>query len=117
MKKLIKHYQTNKIIRNKFNKCKEKISNEIIINVCKGRNPQLLELISEIMDFEDIPLAAYIGKYGLISYIIELKNMNINMFSEIEGKGLYFAIESRNKEIILEFFKHIECVSDEYLSK
>ena len=118
MKKLIKHYQTNKIIRNKFNKCKEKISNEIIINVCKGRNPQLLELISEIMDFEDIPLAAYIGKYGLISYIIELKNMNINMFSEIEGKGLLdFAIESRNKEIILEFFKHIECVSDEYLSK
>ena len=83
LKKLIKHYHTNKI-----------------------------------MDFVDIPLAAYIGKYGLISYIIELKNMNINMFSEIEGKGLLdFAIESRNKEIILEFFKHIECVSDEYLSK
>ena len=118
LKKIIKCYQKNKKLRDEFKKLKKDILNDIIINTCIGRNPQLLELISEIIDFENIPVAAYIGKFGLISYVIELKNMNINMFSEIEGKGLLdFAIESENEDIILEFFKHIEFITDENLSK
>ena len=114
LKKLIKFYQKNQRLRKQFKDLKKDELNHIIINVCNGRNPLLLELISEIIDFENISVAAYIGKFGLISYIIELKNMNINIFSEIEGKGLLdFAIESKNEDIILEFFKQVDFISDE----
>ena len=43
---------------------KKNILNNIIIYVCNVRNPLLLELISEIIDFENIPFVAYIGKFG-----------------------------------------------------
>ena len=115
-KKIIKFYQNNKDLKKSFslNDNKEKI----IINMCKGRNPQILSIINEVIDFDNIPIAAYIGKYGLISFIEEMKNMNINMFSELDNKGLLdFAIENKNEDIIIEFFKNIEEISNELLSK
>ena len=47
-----------------------------------------------------------------------MKNMNIDMFSEIDNKSLLdYAIENKNKEMILEFFKNIEEISNDNLSK
>ena len=118
IKKLIKFYQKNQNLKKDLQHSFNEISNNIVINACYGRNPLLLELISEIINFENIPVAAYIGKFGLVNYIVELKNMNINMFSKLEGKELLdFAIEANNEEIILEFLKQIESITDDYLSK
>ena len=117
IKKLIKFFQKNQNLKKQLQSSNE-ISNEIVMSACYGRNPLLLEIISEIIDFENIPVAGYIGKFGLVNDIVELKNMNINMFSKLEGKELLdFAIEANNEEVILEFFKQIEFISDDYLSK
>ena len=118
IKKLIKFYQKNNHLKKKLKHSFNEISNNIVICACYGRNPLLMELISEIINFENIPVAAYIGKFGLVNYIVELKNMNINMFSKLEGKELLdFAIEVNNEEVILEFLKQIEFITDDYLSK
>ena len=60
--------------------------------------------MNEIIDINKLVIAPYIGKYGLISYIKEMKNMNINMFTELNGKTLLdFAIENKNENMIIEF--------------
>ena len=55
--------------------------------MCEGRNPLMLTIINEIIDLHKFPIAPFIGKYGLISFIEEMKNMNINMFTEIDLKS------------------------------
>ena len=115
-KKIIKYYQKNPKLK-KSPLLKDNLE-KIIISMCNGRNPILFELINEIINFDDIPIAPYIGKYGLISFIKEMKNMNINMFSKLNNKSLLdFAIENKNEDIIIEFFKNIEEISNENLSK
>ena len=115
-KKIIKYYQKNQKLKKIFI-LKNNLT-KIIKSMCNGRNPFLLSLISEIINFDNIPIAAYIGKYGLISYIEEMKNMNINMFSELDKKSLLdFAIENKSEDMILEFLKNLDEISNDKLSK
>ena len=114
--KIIKFYQKNKNIKKKL--LFGDITGKIVDNMCKGRNPLMLAIISEIIDLHEFPLSSFIGKYGLISFIEEMKNMNINMFTEIDSKSLLdFAIENKDEEMILEFFKNLEEITDDYFSK
>ena len=116
VKKIVKYYSKNKKLKREINW--DEHSDKIICNICNGRNNIFLNIINEIMNFDKYPIAAYIGKFGLISYIQELKNMNLNMFSELNGKTLLdYAIENKNENMILEFFKNIEVISDDTLSK
>ena len=86
--------------------------------MCKGRNSLMMNVINEFIDLHESPIAPLIGKFGLISFIGEMKNMNYDMFSEINGKSLLdYAIENKNEEMILEFFEIIEEISDDLLSK
>ena len=78
----------------------------------------MLNVMNEFIDLHEFPIAPLIGKFGLISFIGEMKNMNYDMFSEINGKSLLdYAIENKNEEMILEFFEIIEEISDDLLSK
>ncbi len=116
VRKILKFYQNNKAL--KANLPLDNFSEKILINACKGRNPLILSIINEIIDFKKISIAPIVGKYGLISFIEEMKNMNIDMFSEIDNKSLLdYAIENKNKDMILEFFKNIEEISNDNLSK
>ena len=116
IKKIVKYYLKNSELKKEINL--EKYSDKIIYNICKGRNSNLLSLLNEIINYDKFPIAAYVGKFGLISYIEEMKNMNIDMFSELEGKNLLdFAIENKNEDMIKEFFKNIEEISDDTFSK
>ena len=116
LKKIIKFYLKNKKLKKEINW--EKYYEKLICNICNGRNPILLNLMNEIIDINKLVIAPYIGKYGLISYIKEMKNMNINMFTELNGKTLLdFAIENKNENMIIEFLKNIENISDDNLTK
>lgn len=116
VKIIIKFYQKNKSIKNKISI--KDIIKEIVINMCKGRNPLMLNSINEIIDLHTYPIAPLIGKFGLISFMEEMRNININMCTEIEGKSLLdFAIENKNEEMILDFFENIEETNDDFLSK
>ena len=47
-----------------------------------------------------------------------MKNMNINMFSELDKKSLLdFAIENKSEDMILEFLKNLDEISNDKLSK
>ena len=116
VKKVVKYYLKNQTL--KKNLSLEYFTEKILINALKGRNPLILSTINELLDFKNISIAPLVGKYGLISFIEEMKNMNINLFSEIDNKSLLdYAIENKNEDMILEFFKNIEEISNDNLSK
>ena len=118
--KLMKYFEKNNNLKHEFKISSNKlqISDNIINNCCIGRNPEFLKYILDLVCTESTPISGYIGKYGCITFIEELKNLNINMFSKLEGKSLIdYAIENNNKDIIIEFFNQLDSISDDILSE
>ena len=96
----------------------ENNSEKIIEKICIGRNPLILNLINEIFDLKNTMIAPLVGKFGLISFVEELKNMNIDILTEKGGKTILdYAIERKDEDMILQIFKNIEEISNNNLSK
>ena len=60
---------------------------------CKNRNIELLKLLDEFKSLKNFCIGPYIGKYGLISWLNEVSNFGIDIFSKSEdilnGKNVY----------------------------
>ena len=119
---LIKFYEINdikncKAVINIFKKEKIDLSDkkiyELIELSCKIRNIELLKLLFELKSLKNFHIGPYIGKYGLISWLSEMANFGIDIFTKsekiLDNNDIYdFCVLNDDKKLLKHLFKLID---------
>ena len=125
IKKIIEQNDSKKIelLLNKMKKENKKISDKEIYNLievsCKIRNIDVLKLLNDLTPLKKFYIGPYIGKYGLISWIKEISNFGVDIFSKSEeilnGKNIFdFCLLNDDKKLLKYLFKFINKPSDKF---
>ena len=92
--------------------CKKLIKSAIF-----GKDIKYLEILSRLIDIKKNPISALVGKYGLITWIPELKKYGLDFFLKNKNKNLFdYAIENNNINFIECILNTITEISEEELS-
>ena len=92
--------------------CKKLIKSAIF-----GKDIKYLDILSHLIDIKKNPISALVGKYGLITWIPELKKYGLDFFSKNKNKNIFdYAIENNNINFIECLLNTITEISEEELS-
>ena len=112
-----------KLILDRMKKENEKLNDKKIYNLielsCKIRNIKILKFLNEFTPLKKFIIGPYIGKYGLISWIKEISNYGVDIFSKTEeildGKNIFdFCLLNDDKKLLKYLFKFINKPSDDF---
>ena len=86
---------------------------------CKIRNIEILKLLNEFTSLKKFHIGPYIGKYGLISWIKEISNFGVDIFSKskeiLNGKNIFdFCLLNDDKKLLKYLFKFINKPYDNF---
>ena len=92
---------------------------ELIELSCKIRNIDFLKLLLDYKSLKDFHIGPYIGKYGLISWLKEITNIGIDIFTYsktvLDGNNIYdFCILTNDKKLLKNIFKLIDKPSKDF---
>ena len=93
------------------------LTKKLIKSAIIGKNTNFLNILSHLIEIKKYPIAAFIGKTGLITWIPELLEYGLDIFAENKGKNIFdYAIENNNVKIIECILNTISEISDSKLS-
>ena len=106
-----------RLLINQMKKENKKLDTKEIYNLidisCKNRNFESLKLLGEFSSLKNFHVGPYIGKYGLITWLKEVSNFGIDIFSKSEeilnGKNIFhFCLLNDDKKLLKHIFKLID---------